>query len=128
MQLKLDSIILFVSDLEKLTDFYHHVLGLTILENIPSEWVLLAAGSANIGLHKVGSAYADAVSNKTPDDSNIKIVFESEENIHQLRQRLTAKGVLLKEITSFDGFPYWLCDGQDTEGNVFQIRQKKSLN
>jgi hypothetical protein len=31
----------------------------------------------------------------------------------------------VKEITTFDNYDYWLCDGEDPEGNVFQLRQRK---
>jgi len=32
----------------------------------------------------------------------------------------------MREIKTFDGYAYWLCDGQDPEGNVFQLKQSKA--
>jgi hypothetical protein len=31
----------------------------------------------------------------------------------------------MQEVTTFDGYDFWLCDGKDPEGNVFQIKQRK---
>jgi hypothetical protein len=31
----------------------------------------------------------------------------------------------MKEIKTFDNYDYWLCDGEDLEGNVFQLKQRK---
>lgn len=124
MHLKLDTIMLFVSDVELMKHFYHHVLGFGILEETPTEWVLLSAGSVKIGLHKTGDAYTPA-SNNTSVESNSKIVFETTEDIHHLHAILLNKGILVKNITSYEHYPYLLFMGQDPEGNVFQIIQRK---
>ena len=42
-----------------------------------------------------------------------------------MRQQLIKDNVLIKEVISFDNYDYWLCDGEDPEGNVFQLKQKK---
>lgn len=57
-------------------------------------------------------------------ESNTKLVFEIKEELTSLRQELINKGVALREIKSFPGFDYLLCDGEDPEGNVFQLAQK----
>jgi hypothetical protein len=33
----------------------------------------------------------------------------------------------MREIKTFDNYEYWLCDGEDPEGNVFQLKRKKTL-
>lgn len=126
MHLKLDTIMLFVADTEMMKDFYHKLLGCTILEEIPSEWILLSAGAAKIGLHKIGTAYT-ASQNSSATERNSKIIFETEEDIHQLHAMLLTKGVSVNEITSFDQYPYLLFMGHDPEGNVFQIIQKNNF-
>lgn len=125
MQLKLDTIMLFVSDAESMKHFYHQVLGFTIIEEITDEWVLLSAGTAKIGLHKIGDTYTTDVSKKSSVESNSKIVFETDEDIDQLHAILLSKGVSVKHITSYDHYPYLLFMGQDPEGNIFQVIQKK---
>ena len=32
----------------------------------------------------------------------------------------------MREIKTFENYDYWLCDGEDLEGNVFQLKQRKS--
>ncbi len=126
MNLNFDGMIMFVEDVEKLKQFYVDLLRLKIVEEIPSEWLLLKAGSCTIGLHKIGDQHL--ISNKSSASfySNTKIVFETNEDIFQLREQLIGKGVKLKEIISFDNYAYWLCDGEDPEGNIFQLKQKKN--
>jgi len=124
MHLKLDSIMLFVADFELMKHFYHHVFGFSILEEIPSEWILFSAGNAKIGLHKIGADYTDQ-SNSSFTESNTKIIFETDEDIHQIHTMLLTKGVAVQAITSYSHYPYLLFTGQDPEGNVFQVIRKK---
>jgi len=44
-------------------------------------------------------------------------------DIAELRAELVTKGVPMREIKSYPGFPGPLCDGEDPEGNVFQLQQ-----
>jgi predicted enzyme related to lactoylglutathione lyase len=125
MNLQLDTIIIFVQDTEKLKSFYHNVLQLVIEEEIPGEWVLLRAGIARIGLHKMGNGYPGKNTENVTANNNTKIVFETTADIHGLREQLLVQGVPVLPVTTFDGYDYWICDGKDPEGNVFQIKQKK---
>lgn len=126
MNLNFDSLIMFVENIDKLKKFYVDTLKLEIVEELPSEWLLLKAGNSNIGLHKIGKEYLDNSEGELKFYSNTKIVFETDEDIHQLREQLLNKGVKLEEIKTFDNYGYWLCDGEDPEGNVFQLKQKKN--
>jgi catechol-2,3-dioxygenase len=125
MKLNLSSIILFVQDVEKLKSFYAGILQLEIIEEFTSEWLLLQAGNCSIGLHKIGEQYAENGQEPFKFDNNTKIVFEIDEDIHQTREKLLAQNVSLKEVKTFDNYDFWLCDGEDPEGNVFQLKQKK---
>ncbi len=125
MKLKLDTIIIFVQNIDKLKTFYADILKLEIIEASGNQWLLLKAGTCNIGLHKIGEDYLDANQNDFKVDNNTKIVFELDEDIHHVRQQLIKDNVLIKEVISFDNYDYWLCDGEDPEGNVFQLKQKK---
>jgi catechol-2,3-dioxygenase len=123
MKLNLDSIILFVQNVEKLRSFYAGILNLEIVEEIKSEWLLLKAGHCNIGLHKIGDQYNTEEEYKF--DNNTKIVFDIDEDISKIREQLLNKNVPMKEVKTFDNYDYWLCDGEDPEGNVFQLKQRK---
>ncbi len=125
MKVNLETIIIFVQNVDKLKLFYVDILELEILEEWQSEWLLLNAGNCKIGLHKIGEQYLDSSTGESKFDNNTKIVFEIEEDINEVRSRLLDKSVLLKEVKTFDNYNYWLCDGEDPEGNVFQLKQRK---
>lgn len=128
MNLKLETIIIFVQNIPRLKAFYVDVLKLEIVEEYKSDWLLLKAGNCCIGLHKIGDQYLDPTQPAFKFDTNTKLVFELDADLHAVREQLLEKNVKLKEITTFDNYDYWLCDGEDPEGNVFQLRQRKYLS
>ncbi|RBQ09958.1 VOC family protein [Pedobacter miscanthi] len=122
LKLNLDTIILFVQDVTLLKSFYVDILELEILEETRSEWLLLKAGNCNIALHKIGDQYKSKEPFKS--DSNTKLVFEVDD-INAVRDYLLSEKTLINEIKTFPDYNYWLCDGEDPEGNVFQLKQRK---
>jgi catechol-2,3-dioxygenase len=128
MKLSLDTIILYVQNVEKLKSFYTGILNLEVIEEYQSIWALLKAGNGNIGLHRIGEQYLAKINEGYKFDNNAKIVFEIEEDINKVREQLLGQNILMKEIKTFDNYDYWLCDGEDPEGNVFQLKQKKKID
>ena len=126
MKLNLKTIIIFVQNVDKLKSFYVDILKLGIIEELKSEWLLLKAGNCKIGLHKIGEPY---LRNKQEFkfDNNTKIVFEVNDDINKVRQTLVDQQVLMREIKTFENYDFFLCDGEDPEGNVFQLKQKKQV-
>ena len=96
-----------------------------MLEEIPGQWVLLNAGACTIGLHKVGKAYEPAPGVLFKAESNTKTVFELEADIAGMREVLLKANISIGDIKSYDNYDYLLCDGEDPEGNVFQLKQRK---
>lgn len=125
MKLKLTSIIIFVQSIEVLRDFYVGILALEIIEEYGNNWLLLKAGECQIGLHKIGEQYLEENQEAFKFDNNTKIVFEVDEDLYVLREQLIAQQVTLGEVKTFDNYDYFLCDGEDPEGNVFQLKQQK---
>lgn len=124
MNLSLNTIILYVKDIENLKNFYASILELEIVEE-DSIWVLFKTDVGYIGLHKMGDTYLNKLSDTHKFNNNVKIVFEIEEDINSLRLTLLEKNVSMREIKTFENYDYWLCDGEDPEGNVFQLKQRK---
>lgn len=120
MQITISRIIIFGRDIDLLKHFYADNFNLRVIEEIPGEWVVLNAGAVEIALHKIGEAYTDDM----PKVNNIKLVFTIPANLKQLRQKLTDSGVALKDIRSFPGINSIFCDGEDPEGNVFQLEER----
>ena len=125
MKVKVDSIMLFVQNIDNLKAFYVTMLGLEIVEETSPSWLLLNAGTCNIGLHKIGAEYIEENQEEYTFDNNTKIVFEIEGDIHIYRKELLSKGIKLNDVMSWDNYPYLLCDGEDPEGNIFQLKEKK---
>ncbi|HJW15981.1 MAG TPA: hypothetical protein VJ499_02625 [Flavisolibacter sp.] len=125
MQLKLHTIIIFVQNVDKLKTFYVDTLQLVIVEEIKSEWLLLQAGPCKIGLHKIGEQYLDKNKGAFKFDNNTKIVFELDEDIYKIRESLLNQKVLIKEVKTFENFNFLFCDGEDPEGNIFRLQQRK---
>lgn len=120
MNLFFNGIILYVSDVDNLKNFYVNFLNLKILEEIKSEWVLLHAGNCTLGLHKTGEQYQSLT--EIPCETNTKIVFETTEDIYELRENILKSGIKITEINKFENYDFHFFDGEDPEGNVFQIR------
>ncbi|HOY13605.1 MAG TPA: hypothetical protein PLY70_10715 [Saprospiraceae bacterium] len=124
MKFNLETIIIFVRNVEKLKDFYVGILELEIIEEIPSQWILLQAGDCKIGLHQIGESYLSESAQDFQVETNTKMVFEINEDLANVRDTLISKNVKMREIMVWENYPYILCDGEDTEGNVFQLKQK----
>lgn len=124
MKTILKGIILFVQDTDKLKSFYTDNFNFEVIEEIKSEWVLLNAGGFELGLHK-SNQHLVSSEKSSCENSNAKIVLEIDEDIFSIRELLLKKNTALREIKTFENYDYWLCDGEDPEGNVFQIKQKK---
>ena len=121
MKISLNRILLYVQNVELLKEFYTKNLSLEVVESIPSEWAVLKAGQTELALHWAGEAYRAPI--KSGEGSNAKLVFTIEADLNLLREKLLKNGVEMREIKSYRGFPYQLCDGVDPEGNVFQFMQ-----
>jgi catechol-2,3-dioxygenase len=123
MNTSLSRIILYVQDVGLLTRFYRDILGLPIVQEIADEWVVFRPGSCELALHRVGRPYRVADASSWKVETNVKLVLVVTRDIAELRAELVTKGVPMREIKSYPGFPGPLCDGEDPEGNVFQLQQ-----
>ena len=114
-------LILFVRDVARLQSFYQEHFGFRVVEEIDKEWTVLMAGHIELALHLVGQPFRTAPTASIP--SNAKLVFTVDSGLAELRTKLESAGVSVGEVKRYPGFAYSLCDGQDPEGNVFQLSQ-----
>jgi len=121
MSLSMSRLILYVHDVERLKLFYQAHFDLTVVEEIAQEWVVLKAGAVELALHRVGTPYRDKPQH---GGANVKIVFDVPAGLEALRDKLIAAGVAMRPLKRFDGFSQLMCDGEDPEGNVFQLAQQ----
>jgi catechol-2,3-dioxygenase len=127
MRVVLNRVILYVQDVERLTTFYREMFGLPVVEEIKSEWTVLAAGPCQLALHKVGKAYRVADPASWQVETNVKLVITVDRPLAELRAELSAKGVSMGKIKSYPPLTGLLCDGKDPEGNVFQLAEATGM-
>lgn len=120
MKTTFDTFIFYVHNVELLTDFYVDNFGFNVQEQADG-WALLDSGSVRLGLHRMGAGYT---SETAGTGSNVKLVFETEESIETARSLFCSRNISMREIKTFPGYAYWLCDGTDPEGNVFQLKSR----
>jgi hypothetical protein len=123
MNLSLDRVILYVQDVERLARFCGDAFGLVVGQRIEGEWAVLRAGGCEIALHRVGKPWRVADPSDRKVESNAKLVFTVDRDLKELRAELVAKGVPMRPIKSYPPLTGPLCDGEDPEGNVFQLAQ-----
>ncbi|RUL72178.1 VOC family protein [Dyella choica] len=122
MTLALSRIIFYVHDVNLLKAFYVRHFDLSIVEEIEPEWAVMQAGAIEIALHRVGRAYRGGQAPYTAL-SNTKLVFTLAFGLAERREQMISAGIAMRDLKRYDGFPYLLCDGEDPEGNVFQLMQ-----
>ena len=123
MDAALTRIILYVQDVDRLASFYRDAFGLAIVEEIKGEWAVLQAGACELALHRVGRPYRVPDASSWKVESNAKLVLTVDRDLEDLRAELVAKGVPMRQIKAYPGLTGPLCDGEDPEGNVFQLAQ-----
>ena len=120
----LHRIIIFVADVETCAAFYRDVFGFTALpsDHPPTEWIELDTGGCRLALHKARGPNGAI---DTPTGSAVhphKIVFYAED-VEAARAAVVARGAIMGDVRNFGSLT--LCDGQDPEGHVFQISNRR---
>jgi hypothetical protein len=114
---------LYVQDVGLLTRFYRDILGLPVVQEIGDEWVVFRPDFCELALHRVGRPYRVGDAGSWKVETNVKLVLVVTREIAELRAELIWKGVPMREVKLYPGFPGPLCDGEDPEGSIFQLQQ-----
>jgi predicted enzyme related to lactoylglutathione lyase len=110
-KMKMARVILFTSQIDRMTKFYGEVLGLKQGTN-EAGWREFAAGGARIALHSGPSS---------PGRKGPKIVFYAED-VAATRKTLVERGAKFGKVRQ--GEVYCLCDGEDPDGNPIQLSDR----
>jgi len=92
MNAKLGTIIMYVKNVPLLRNFYVDHFNLKVIEE-DLTWVLLDAGGAHIGLHKIGDQYLENIEAGYLFDNNTKLVFEIDIDIESARDEMVSKNI-----------------------------------
>lgn len=112
--MELSRVIIFTGDVKRLVDFYASHFGLTAVGEADEEWTELSAGGCNLAFHKFSEQLDGG-------DNGIKFVFGATD-VAAEKVRLEGLGVKMTEIFNFGEIR--MCDGQDPDGNRFQISSR----
>lgn len=113
MELSIVRIILFVQDVEKVSNFYEKNFGMTRISEEPG-WIELKSAGCKLGLHKAHGESSGL-------DSPAKVCFYAED-VEAVRASLESKGLKFGKTFSYGGFKF--CDTSDPEGNPVQISSR----
>jgi catechol 2,3-dioxygenase-like lactoylglutathione lyase family enzyme len=115
LTLGLRRIILFTRSLDAMTAFYRDVLGLELLvdEKGWKEFSVRAgdAGGVRLALHA-----------GEPAPGKTKLAFFTDE-VEKARDELVKRGAKMRALKGGDGLD--LCDGEDPDGNPFQLSNRR---
>ena len=128
LSLQLEAIIIFSWDIQKLKSFYAVLLGMKLVDATDNNWIVMEGGHCQLCLHKIGPDYQAENIQKGNDPKNTKLVFFINDDIRTVRDYLISHDIKMKDVMTWDGYGYWICDGEDPEGNVFQLKQAKDVN
>ncbi len=105
---------MFTGNVSRLADFYSSHFGLEQVGEPEDGWIELNAGGCNLAFHHTSKKIDDR-------DNGIKFVFGSAD-VAAEKERLEGLGVKMKKIFTFGNME--MCDGQDPDGNRFQISSR----
>lgn len=117
-------IIIFGNQLSLLKSFYIDNFNFKLTEEIKDQWIILNSGSIELAFHKIGPGYEPEDGKTFRVETNTKLVFQINGDLKSFRQKLINKGIVIGDLKSFEGINSIFCDGEDPEGNIFQIEQK----
>lgn len=115
--MEISRVIIFTNDVKRLANFYSKCFGASILSDASHEWAELSTGTCDLAFHKIDEASAVR-------DGWIKIVFAAK-NVAEEKAKLEKLGVRMSDVVEFGSIH--LCDGQDPDGNWFQISSREGI-
>ena len=124
MTIPLNRIIIFVGDVEKCAGFFRDAFGFTVVPSAypANEWIELETGGGRLAFHQAHGP-AGPIHSPTGGPMNPhKIVFYAED-VPKLRVELMGKGAKMGDLVTFGAET--VCDGEDPEGHVFQICDRR---
>jgi catechol 2,3-dioxygenase-like lactoylglutathione lyase family enzyme len=120
--MRLGQAIIFADDVEKMAAFYSGLLGLTLKDGSVADGFVRyadASGGAVVAIHKIRGG--GSVSGEPRNEGCIKLCFTLDDRaaVEREHTRLEAAGIKMRKLHDWEGVTF--CDGEDPEGNIFQL-------
>ena len=128
--LELCRAILFVKDMDKMSDFYTGMLGIRPMpdDNNP-DWRTFETGAGQLAFHSIPQPWRDDIEITDPPETRhsatVKLVFHVED-LEQARDELVEKGAAVSDNPNLN-LPgeFVRFDIVDPEGNVVQLTSER---
>ncbi len=121
--------VLYARELERVHAFYHAVLGLDI-EHAEHDHVVLASPVFQLVVLALKEPIAGTVVIERPPrrraELTVKLAFEVDSIASARAMAPEYGGEFLPPEREWDFRGYRVCDGQDPEGNVIQLRERRA--
>lgn len=120
----LNRVIIFVADVQKCARFYISTFGFAALpsEHAAAEWMELETGGCRLAFHKAHGPHGPIEEPTGGPMNPHKIVFFAED-VEAARTEAMARGAPMSGVHKYGSL--LLCDGQDPEGHMFQISNRR---
>ncbi|OED42756.1 hypothetical protein AB833_05315 [Chromatiales bacterium (ex Bugula neritina AB1)] len=120
-------VVLFARDISRVADFYQQTLGLSVVEEKPSHY-LLQGGGIEIVIHALSKKAAASIVIEDPPERRVDSPFKPAFFVQELsavRAAAKSTGGGLKPVSgAWEIRGAVVLDGWDPEGNIVQFKQK----
>jgi len=113
--MRMSRVILFVTNVTEVSEFYVRFFGFEALPGASSDWVELAGEGCNLGIHKARGGSSSGA------DSPAKIVFYCAD-VPEAKKEFEAQGLKFGKIMEFGDMRF--SDAADPAGNPIQISNR----
>lgn len=117
-------LVIYTASIHQLTGFYAQVFELEVIES-DNSYALLTKGDFELVLLETETSRQALDSHEARSNTAIKPVFFIDVPLEQLGDRIKALGGALHPPKNWSFGGRQVCDAQDCEGNIFQLRIKK---
>jgi predicted enzyme related to lactoylglutathione lyase len=118
--------VLFTINLKSLATFYERVMGMVVLMTA-DDHIRLEAGSFRLTVHAIPARYAKNITIKAPptvrEAAAVKMAFRVKDISNARETAAELGGAVYATDREWQHDGSTICDGYDSDGNVFQLWQ-----
>ncbi|MEM1425211.1 MAG: VOC family protein [Cyanobacteria bacterium P01_H01_bin.130] len=118
-------LVLYASSISNLLDFYTHVFGFEIMER-ESTYSLLTEGEFELVLLETEISKGSKISYEPREATPFKPTFFIESPLEFISKKIKDKGGSVYSPKNWEFGGRQVCDAYDCEGNIFQMRVRKT--
>lgn len=118
-------LVIYASSIERLIDFYSHVLELEVIES-DNTYALLNDDSFELVLIETEISKKSKNSYEPRETTPLKPTFFIDSSLGVISEKIKDKGGFVYSPKNWEFEGRQVCDAHDCEGNIFQLRVNKN--